>query len=106
MPVRIGRVRPSADVVQAIARELDVAKRAERRHVAVVAFQIECAMIGGAAFGGGAGSIMGTVVGSLIVGTLTMGLDMMNLNHLQLPIFLNALVLIGAVYLSQRQNKK
>jgi ribose/xylose/arabinose/galactoside ABC-type transport system permease subunit len=63
-------------------------------------------MIGGAAFGGGAGSIMGTVVGSLIVGTLTMGLNMMNVNHLHLPMFLNALVLIGAVYLVQRQTKK
>jgi ribose transport system permease protein len=67
---------------------------------------IECAMIGGAAFGGGAGSIMGTVIGSLIVGTLTIGLNMMNVNHLHLPMFLNALVLIGAVYLVQRQTKK
>ncbi len=67
---------------------------------------IECAMIGGVALGGGTGSVMGTVVGSLIVGTLTMGLNMMNVNHLQLPIFLNALVLIGAVYLVQRQTKK
>jgi ribose transport system permease protein len=67
---------------------------------------IECAMIGGAIYGGGAGSILGTVVGALIVGTLTMGLDMMNVNHLHLPMFLNALILIGAVYLGQRQNKK
>lgn len=67
---------------------------------------IECAMIGGATYGGGTGSIMGTVVGSLIVGTLTMGLEMMNVNHLHLPMFLNALVLIGAVYLTQRQNKR
>jgi ribose transport system permease protein len=64
---------------------------------------IECAMIGGATITGGAGSIMGTVIGSLIIGTLTMGLTMMNVNHLQLPMFLNALVLIGAVYLAQRQ---
>jgi ribose transport system permease protein len=67
---------------------------------------IECAMIGGVIYGGGVGSIMGTVVGSLIVGTLTMGLDMLNVNHLHLPMYLNALVLIGAVYLAQRQNKK
>jgi ribose transport system permease protein len=67
---------------------------------------IECAMIGGAAYGGGAGSIMATVVGSLIVGILTMGLDMMNVEHLHLPLFINALILVGAVYLSQRQNKK
>ena len=67
---------------------------------------IECAMIGGATIAGGTGNILGTVVGSLIIGTLTMGLDMMNVNHLQLPLFLNALILIGAVYLDQRQNKK
>ena len=67
---------------------------------------IECAMIGGATIAGGTGNILGTVVGSLIVGTLTMGLDMLNVNHLHLPMYLNALVLIGAVYLAQRQNKK
>jgi len=66
---------------------------------------IECAMIGGVTYGGGAGNIMGTVVGALIVGTLTMGLNMMNVNHFNLPIFLNALILIGAVYLSQREKK-
>ncbi len=67
---------------------------------------IECAMIGGAAITGGTGSILGTVVGSFIIGILTMGLTMMNVNHLQLPIFLNALVLLGAVYLDQRQKSQ
>ena len=66
---------------------------------------IECAMIGGATIAGGTGSIMGTVIGSLIIGTLTMGLDMMNVDHLQLPMFLNALILIGAVYLAKDKTR-
>ncbi len=66
---------------------------------------IEGAMIGGASISGGTGNIRGTVVGSFIIGTLTMGLQMTNANHLQLPMFLNGLVLLGAVYLDQRQKQ-
>jgi ribose transport system permease protein len=68
---------------------------------------IECAMIGGASLSGGTGSIGGTVVGSLIVGTLTVGLEMtMYWNQLYLPLFFNSLILLGAVYLDQRQKRK
>ncbi len=67
---------------------------------------IECAMIGGASIWGGTGSILGTVIGCLIIGTLTVGLQMTYWNQLYIPLFLNGLVLLSAVYLNQRQKKR
>ncbi len=67
---------------------------------------IECAMLGGASLSGGTGTIWGTVMGSLIVGTLTVGLEMTSYwDQLYLPLFLNSLILLGAVYLDKRQKK-
>jgi ribose transport system permease protein len=67
---------------------------------------IECAMIGGASLSGGTGNIRGAVVGSFLISTLAMGLQMMDVNHLYLPLLLNGLILIGAVYLDQIRNRK
>ena len=67
---------------------------------------IECAMIGGASLSGGTGNVKGAVVGSFLISTLAMGLQMMDVNHLYLPLFLNGLILIGAVYLDQVRNRK
>jgi ribose transport system permease protein len=67
---------------------------------------IACAMIGGASLSGGAGRIGGTVIGSFILSTLAMGLTMMGGNQISLPMLLNGLVLLAAVYLDQTRNMK
>jgi ribose transport system permease protein len=67
---------------------------------------IACAMIGGASLSGGTGSVGGTVIGSFLLSTLAMGLTMMNTNQVYLPLFLNGLVLLGAVYLDQTRNRR
>jgi ribose transport system permease protein len=63
------------------------------------------AMIGGACLAGGAGSIGGTVVGSFILITLSMGLTMMNNSNPGFPLLFNGGVILGAVYLEQLRQK-
>ncbi len=70
-----------------------------------VMIAIECAMIGGASLSGGTGSVWGTVVGSFIIGTLTVGLEMTYWNQLYLPLFLNGLIFLGVAYLDQKQKR-
>jgi ribose transport system permease protein len=67
---------------------------------------ITCAMIGGASLSGGTGSVGGTVIGSFLLSTLAMGLTMMNVDQIYLPMLLNGLIVLGVVYLDQKQNKK
>jgi len=67
---------------------------------------ITCAMIGGASLSGGTGSVGGTVIGSLLLSTLAMGLTMMNVDQIYLPLFLNGLIVLGVVYLDQKRNRK
>jgi len=64
---------------------------------------IICAMIGGASLLGGRGSVIGTVIGSFILSTLSMGLTMMNSDKEYVPMLLNGLVVLLAVYLDQRR---
>lgn len=66
---------------------------------------IICAMIGGASLAGGAGSVVGTVIGSFLLSTLSMGLTMMNANP-YIPTFLNGFIVLAAVYLDQVRNRK
>ena len=67
---------------------------------------IECAMIGGASLAGGVGSVGGTVIGSFILSTLSMGLTMMNTSKIYIPLLLNGVILICAVYLDQMRLRK
>ena len=67
---------------------------------------IECAMIGGASLSGGTGNVGRTVIGSFLISTLAMGIAMIKVNQIYLPMLLNSLVLIGAVYLDQKRNRK
>lgn len=67
---------------------------------------ITCAMIGEASLSGGTGSVGGTMIGSLLLSTLAMGLTMMNVDQIYLPMFLNGLIVLGVVYLDQKRNKK
>ncbi len=67
---------------------------------------IECAMIGGASLSGGTGNVGRTVIGSFLISTLAMGIAMIKVNQIYLPMLINGLILIGAVYLDQRRTSK
>jgi ribose transport system permease protein len=67
---------------------------------------IACAMIGGASLSGGVGSIGGTVIGSLILSTLAMGLSMMNTSNPALPTIFNGSVILAAVCLDQIRKRE
>jgi ribose transport system permease protein len=68
---------------------------------------IICAMLGGASFFGGAGSVVGTVIGAFILSTLSMGLTMMNPDKsFLLPHYIDGLVVLVAVFLDQKWNRK
>ncbi len=68
---------------------------------------IICAMLGGASFFGGAGSVAGTVIGAFILSTLSMGLTMLNPDKsFLLPHYINGFVILIAVFLDQKWNRK
>ncbi|HTP57320.1 MAG TPA: ABC transporter permease, partial [Spirochaetia bacterium] len=67
---------------------------------------ITCAMIGGASLSGGVGSIGGTVVGSLIISVLSMGLTMLNNSNPALPLMFNGVVVLAAVWLDQVRSRR
>ncbi len=68
---------------------------------------IICAMIGGASLFGGAGSVVGSVIGAFILSTLSMGLTMMNPDRAYLwPNYINGMIVLAAIYLDQRWNRK
>lgn len=66
---------------------------------------IASAVIGGASMAGGQGSMVGTLIGALIMGTLSNGLNLMGLDYFYQKIAIGA-VIIGAVYLDMLRNKK
>jgi inositol transport system permease protein len=63
-------------------------------------------MIGGASLSGGTGNIGRTMTGSFLISTLAMGIAMIKVNQIYLPVLLNGFILIAAVYLDQKRNKK
>jgi ribose transport system permease protein len=67
---------------------------------------IECAMIGGATLSGGTGSVGGTVIGSFLIATIAMGIAMVNVNQIYIPMLINGLILLVAVYLDQKRKMK
>jgi ribose transport system permease protein len=65
---------------------------------------IAAAVIGGASFMGGVGTVGGTVIGSFIIGILTVGLTMSGANYFMEQIVIG-LVLVAAVTLDQFRNR-
>jgi len=59
---------------------------------------ISAAVIGGASLSGGEGSILGTLIGALIMGVLKNGLNLMNVSQFWQQVAMG-IVVIGAVYL-------
>ncbi len=66
---------------------------------------IAAAVIGGASFMGGVGTIAGTVIGSFIMGILTVGLTMQGANYF-MQLIVIGLVVIGAVTVDQLRNRR
>ncbi|OHD26928.1 MAG: ribose ABC transporter permease [Spirochaetes bacterium RBG_16_67_19] len=59
---------------------------------------ISAAVIGGASLSGGEGTILGTIIGALIMGVLKNGLNLMNVSQFWQQVAMG-IVVIGAVYL-------
>ncbi len=66
---------------------------------------IASAVIGGVSLMGGVGSVMGAVIGSFIIGILTVGLTMGGANYFMQQIVIG-LVVIGAVTIDQLKGRK
>jgi ribose transport system permease protein len=66
---------------------------------------IASAVIGGVSLMGGVGSVVGTVIGSFIIGILTVGLTMAGANYFMQQIVIG-LVVIGAVTIDQLKGRK
>ncbi|WP_293200334.1 ABC transporter permease [Paenibacillus sp.] len=66
---------------------------------------IAATVIGGTSMAGGQGSIIGTVLGALIMGILSNGLNMLSINYYYQKVTIG-IVIIGAVYLDSIRNKK
>jgi ribose transport system permease protein len=66
---------------------------------------IAAAVIGGTSLMGGVGTVVGTVIGSFIIGILTVGLTMQGANYFMQQIVIG-LVVIGAVTVDRLRNRK
>lgn len=66
---------------------------------------ISAAVIGGASLAGGEGTILGTIIGALIMGVLKNGLNLMNVSQFWQQVAMG-IVVIGAVYLDIVRRRK
>lgn len=62
------------------------------------------AVIGGASFSGGIGTMAGTIVGTLIMGVLTNGMTMLQIDP-ALQMLVKGVVVVGAVLLDERKHR-
>jgi ribose/xylose/arabinose/galactoside ABC-type transport system permease subunit len=62
------------------------------------------AVIGGASFSGGIGTMAGTIVGALIKGVLTNGMTMLQIDP-ALQMLVKGVVIVGAVLLDERKHR-
>ena len=65
---------------------------------------ITAVVIGGASLSGGSGSIIGTVVGMLVIGVMTNGLDLLNVSSYYQEVIKGIIILIAV--LSDRLKKR
>lgn len=65
---------------------------------------ITAAVIGGTSFAGGIGTIWGTVVGTLIIGVINNGLDLMNVSPFLQQVVKGAIIVL-AIIIDERKNR-
>lgn len=65
---------------------------------------ITAVVIGGASLSGGSGSILGTVVGMMIIGVMTNGLDLLNVSSYYQQVIKGVIILI-AVLSDRKKNQ-
>ena len=66
---------------------------------------IAAAVIGGASMSGGQGSIIGTLIGALMMGVLNNGLNLLGLSYFYQKIAIG-MVIIAAVYIDMLRSRK
>jgi inositol transport system permease protein len=65
---------------------------------------IASAVIGGTSFSGGVGTVWGTMIGALIIGTLNNGLDLLNVSAYWQQIVKGAIIVV-AIIIDERKNR-
>jgi inositol transport system permease protein len=66
---------------------------------------IAAAIIGGTSTSGGTGTMMGTLIGALLIGVISNGLDLLNVTSYYQQVVMGAII-IGAVVLDSWNQKK
>jgi inositol transport system permease protein len=66
---------------------------------------ITAAVIGGTSFSGGIGTIWGTLVGALIIGSLNTGLDLLNVSPFAQQV-VKGVIIVLAIIIDQRKNRE
>jgi inositol transport system permease protein len=65
---------------------------------------IAAAVIGGTSFAGGIGTVWGTVIGALIIGTMNNGLDLLNVSPFYQQI-VKGVIIVVAIIIDERKNR-
>jgi len=65
---------------------------------------IAAAVIGGTSFAGGIGTVWGTVVGALIIGTMNNGLDLLNVSPFYQQV-VKGVIIVVAIIIDERKNR-
>jgi inositol transport system permease protein len=65
---------------------------------------ITAAVIGGASFAGGIGTVWGAVVGALIIGSLNTGLDILNVSPFAQQV-VKGVIIVVAIIIDERKNR-
>jgi inositol transport system permease protein len=65
---------------------------------------ITAAVIGGTSFSGGVGTVWGTIVGALIIGSLNTGLDLLNVSPFMQQVVKGAIIVL-AIIIDERKNR-
>jgi inositol transport system permease protein len=65
---------------------------------------ITAAVIGGTSFSGGIGTVWGTIVGALIIGSLNTGLDLLNVSPFSQQV-VKGVIIVVAIVIDERKNR-
>jgi putative xylitol transport system permease protein len=110
--VRVGRVVISAYAISGLTAALGGLMLTARTTAALpqagVAYELDAiaaVVIGGTSLSGGKGSLVGTIFGALIIGTINNGLDLLGVSSYYQQV-IKGLIIVGAVMLDASRRKK